>query len=206
MIPFNQPPFLGIEQEYVNECIASNKLSGDGPFTRKCQQWFENKLSCKKTLMTPSCTHALEMMAILLEISEGDEVIMPSFTFSSTANAFALRGAKIVFVDIRPDTMNIDENLIEQAVTTKTKAIVVVHYAGVSCEMDAILNIGKTYSIPVVEDAAQGMMSSYKGKALGTMGSMGAFSFHETKNYSCCLLYTSPSPRDLYRSRMPSSA
>jgi dTDP-4-amino-4,6-dideoxygalactose transaminase len=184
MIPFNKPPYTGNEEKYILESIKSSKISGDGDFTKKCHQWFENKLQCKKVLLTTSCTHALEMAAILLDIKEGDEVIMPSYTFVSTANAFVLRGAKIVFVDIRPDTMNIDETKIEQAITNKTKVIVPVHYAGVACEMDTIMDIASRYNLFVVEDAAQGMMSSYKGKQLGTIGHLGAFSFHETKNYT----------------------
>ena len=183
-IPFNKPPYTGNEEKYVIESMKSSKISGDGDFTKKCHKWFEEKLDCKKVLLTTSCTHALEMAAILLDIEEGDEVIMPSYTFVSTANAFVLRGAKIVFVDIRPDTMNIDETKIEEAITSKTKAIVPVHYAGVGCEMDTIMDIAKKYNLFVVEDAAQGMMSSYKGKALGTIGHLGAFSFHETKNYT----------------------
>ncbi|MDD5053068.1 MAG: dTDP-4-amino-4,6-dideoxygalactose transaminase [Sulfuricurvum sp.] len=184
MIPFNKPPFTGNEEKYVLESMKSSKISGDGEFTKRCHQWFEEKLGCRKTLLTTSCTHALEMAAILLDIQEGDEVIMPSYTFVSTANAFVLRGAKIVFVDIRPDTMNIDETLIEAAITPKTKAIVPVHYAGVGCEMDTIMEIAKRHNLFVVEDAAQGMMSSYKDKALGTIGHFGAYSFHETKNYT----------------------
>ncbi len=184
MIPFNKPPYTGNEEKYVIESMKSSKISGDGKFTKRCEFWFEEKLQCKKVLLTTSCTHALEMAAILLNIKEGDEVIMPSYTFVSTANAFALRGAKIVFVDIRPDTMNIDETKIEEAITSKTKAIVPVHYAGVGCEMDTIMDIATRYNLFVVEDAAQGMMSSYKGKALGTIGHLGAFSFHETKNYT----------------------
>lgn len=184
MIPFNKPPYTGNEEKYVLESIKSSKISGDGEFTKKCHKWFEKKLQCKKVLLTTSCTHALEMAAILLDIQEGDEVIMPSYTFVSTANAFVLRGAKIVFVDIRPDTMNIDETKIEQAITDKTKVIVPVHYAGVGCEMDTIMDIAERYNLFVVEDAAQGMMSTYKGKALGTIGHLGAFSFHETKNYT----------------------
>ncbi|MDX4065364.1 dTDP-4-amino-4,6-dideoxygalactose transaminase [Aliarcobacter skirrowii] len=184
MIPFNKPPYTGNEEKYVLESMKSSKISGDGEFTKKCHKWFEEKLECKKALLTTSCTHALEMAAILLDIKEGDEVIMPSYTFVSTANAFVLRGAKIVFVDIRPDTMNIDETKIEEAITSKTKVIVPVHYAGVACEMDTIMDIAKRYNLFVVEDAAQGMMSTYKGKALGTIGHLGAFSFHETKNYT----------------------
>ena len=184
MITFNKPPFTGDEQQYVLEAIQSSKISGDGQFTQKCHNWFEKELKCKKALLTTSCTHALEMTAILIDIQKGDEVIMPSYTFVSTANAFVLRGATIVFVDIRPDTMNIDETLIEQAITPKTKVIVPVHYAGVGCEMDTIMSIAKKYNLFVVEDAAQGMMSNYKGKALGTIGHFGTFSFHETKNYT----------------------
>jgi dTDP-4-amino-4,6-dideoxygalactose transaminase len=184
MIPFNKPSYTGNEEKYILQAIKSNKISGDGYFTKLCQEWFEKKLNCKKALLTTSCTHALEMAAILLNIKEGDEVIMPSYTFVSTANAFVLRGAKIVFVDIRPDTLNLDENKIEEAITEKTKVIVPVHYAGVACEMDTIMNIAKKYNLFVVEDAAQGMMSSYKGKPLGTIGHLGTFSFHETKNYT----------------------
>jgi dTDP-4-amino-4,6-dideoxygalactose transaminase len=184
MIPFNKPPYTGNEEKYVLESIKSSKISGDGDYTKKCTKWFEKKLQCKKALLTTSCTHALEMAALLLDVKEGDEVIMPSYTFVSTANAFVLRGAKIVFVDIRPDTMNIDESKIEQAITGKTKVIVPVHYAGVGCEMDTIMDIADRYNLFVVEDAAQGMMSSYKGKALGTIGHIGTFSFHETKNYT----------------------
>lgn len=184
MIPFNKPALTGNEEKYIIESIQSSKISGDGPFTKKCHKWFEDRFNCKKVLLTTSCTHALEMAAILLDIKEGDEVIMPSYTFVSTANAFVLRGAKIVFVDIRPDTMNIDETKIEQAINNKTKVIVPVHYAGVACEMDTIMTIANKYNLFVVEDAAQGMMSTYNGKALGTIGHMGAFSFHETKNYT----------------------
>jgi dTDP-4-amino-4,6-dideoxygalactose transaminase len=184
MIPFNKPPLTGNEEQYVISSMNSSQISGDGSFTKKCHAWFETNLPCKKALLTTSCTHALEMAAILIDIQEGDEVIMPSYTFVSTANAFVLRGAKVVFVDIRPDTMNIDETLIEQAITDKTKAIVPVHYAGVACEMDVIMDIAKRHSLYVIEDAAQGMMSSYKGKALGIIGHLGTFSFHETKNYT----------------------
>lgn len=183
-IPFNIPLNIGNEKKYLMECIKNNKLSGDGYFTRKCHQWFEDNINAKKVLLTTSCTHALEMAAILIDIKSGDEVIMPSYTFVSTANAFVLRGAKIVFVDIRPDTMNIDETKIEQAITNRTKAIVPVHYAGVACEMDFIMRIAKKYNLFVIEDAAQGMMSMYKGKALGTIGHFGTYSFHETKNYT----------------------
>jgi dTDP-4-amino-4,6-dideoxygalactose transaminase len=184
MIAFNKATLTGNEEKYVLESMKSSKISGDGEFTKKCHKWFEEKFRCKKALLTTSCTHALEMAAILLDIKEGDEVIMPSYTFVSTANAFVLRGAKIIFVDIRPDTMNIDETKIEQAITDKTKIIVPVHYAGVACEMDTIMAIAAKYNLFVVEDAAQGMMSTYKGKALGTIGHLGAFSFHETKNYT----------------------
>jgi dTDP-4-amino-4,6-dideoxygalactose transaminase len=183
-ILFNLPPRTGSEEKYIAEAINGEKLSGDGPFGMKCQSWFEKNLPAKKTLLTPSCTAALELAAVLVDILPGDEVIMPSYTFVSTANAFVLRGAKIVFVDIRPDTMNIDEALIEAAITPKTRAIVPVHYAGVSCEMDTIMAIAERHKLYVIEDAAQGMMSSYKGRALGTIGHMGTFSFHETKNYT----------------------
>ncbi len=184
MIPFNRPAYTGNEDKYVFEAMRSSKISGDGEFAKRCQRWFEENLPCKKALLTPSCTHALEMAAMLIDIKEGDEVIMPSFTFTSTANAFVLRGANIVFVDIRPDTMNIDEIKIEQALTEKTKAIVVMHYAGVACEMDTIMDIAKKYNLFVIEDAAQGILSKYKGKSLGTLGHIGAYSFHETKNYT----------------------
>jgi dTDP-4-amino-4,6-dideoxygalactose transaminase len=185
MIPFNIPPVTGMEMKYIEQAINTNqKISGDGPFTKKCHFWFEEHMSTPKALLTTSCTHALEMAAILVSIKPGDEIIVPSYTFVSTVNAFVLRGAKIVFVDIRPDTMNIDETLIEEAITKKTKAIIPVHYAGVSCEMDSIINISKKRNICVIEDAAQGVMSKYKGKALGTIGDFGCYSFHETKNYS----------------------
>jgi dTDP-4-amino-4,6-dideoxygalactose transaminase len=183
-IGFNKPPYTGNENQYVLDAMLSSKISGDGKYTKKCEKYFEDQLKCERALLTTSCTHSLEMMAILLDIKEGDEVIMPSYTFVSTANAFVLRGAKIVFVDVRPDTMNIDESKIEQAVTENTKVIVAVHYAGVGCEMEKIMNIAKKYGIFVVEDAAQGMMSSYKERALGTIGHLGAFSFHETKNFT----------------------
>ena len=184
MISFNEPIFTGKGIEYISEAILKNKrLNGDGPFTHKCTTWFNEKLNTK-TLLTTSCTHALEMSAILSEIKPGDEVIMPSYTFVSTADAFVLRGAKVKFVDIRKDTMNIDENLIEMAITDKTRAIVPVHYAGVVCEMDKIMDIAKRYNLFVIEDAAQAMMSTYKGKAAGTIGDFGAYSFHETKNYT----------------------
>ncbi|MBK8453866.1 MAG: dTDP-4-amino-4,6-dideoxygalactose transaminase [Thiofilum sp.] len=184
MIPFNKPPLTGNEEQYVLEAMKSSKISGDGEFTKRCHRWFEETTGCKKALLTTSCTHALEMAAILIGIEPGDEVIMPSYTFVSTANAFVLRGAKIVFVDIRPDTMNIDETLIETAITPKTKAIVPVHYAGVGCEMDTIMDIAQRHNLFVVEDAAQGMMATYKGKPLGTIGHIGTYSFHETKNYT----------------------
>lgn len=185
MIPFNQAAVVGTEENYIREAIKNRTLCGDGPFHKKCHQWFETKLPCKKAFLTTSCTHALEMAAILIDIKSGDEVIMPSYTFVSTANAFVMMGAKIVFVDIRPDTMNIDEKLIENAITPKTKVIVPVHYAGVACEMDTIMEIAKRHSLYVIEDAAQGMMATYKGRALGTIGHIGTFSFHETKNYTC---------------------
>lgn len=184
MIGFNLPPYTGNEDQYVLEAMRSPKMSGDGPFTQKCQSWFEQNLPCKRALLTPSCTAALEMAAILIDTQAGDEIIMPSYTFVSTANAFVLRGAKIVFVDVRPDTMNIDETKIEAAISSKTKAIVPVHYAGVACEMDTIMDIAQRHNLYVIEDAAQGMMSTYKGRALGTIGHLGAFSFHETKNYT----------------------
>ena len=184
MIAFNEPMYMEKGLQYITDAIVKNRqLNGDGVFTAKCTKWFEEKLYTK-VLLTTSCTHALEIAALLLEIKEGDEVIMPSFTFVSTANAFALRGAKIKFVDIRKDTMNIDETLIENAVTNRTKAIVPVHYAGVGCEMDIILKIARQYNLFIVEDAAQGMMASYKGKPLGTIGDFGTYSFHETKNYT----------------------
>lgn len=185
MINFNVLPFIGKEQKYIKEAIQTNKkLCGDGPFTKKCNTWFQEKFKTPKALLTTSCTHALEMAAILADINPGDEVIAPSFTFVSTVNAFVLRGATIVFVDIRPDTLNIDESLIEEAITDKTKAIVPVHYAGVSCEMDKIMEIAKQHHLYVIEDAAQGVMSKYNGQALGTIGDFGAYSFHETKNYT----------------------
>jgi dTDP-4-amino-4,6-dideoxygalactose transaminase len=185
MIQFNIPPYIGKEDEYIKEAMTKNhKLCGDGPFTKKCSEWMEKKFKSEKVLLTTSCTHATEMTAILADIKEGDEVIAPSFTFVSSVNPFVLRGAKIVFVDINPKTMNIDENFIEAAITEKTKVIVPVHYAGVACEMDKIMEIAKRYNLIVVEDAAQGVMSEYKGKALGTIGEYGCFSFHETKNYS----------------------
>lgn len=184
MINFNVPPHVGQEEKYVMEAIANHKICGDGPFCKKCSSWLEEQSGSEKVLLTTSCTHATEMAAILSDIKPGDEVIMPSYTFVSTADAFVLRGAKVVFVDIRPDTMNIDETLIEDAITPKTKAIVPVHYAGVSCEMDTIMDIARRHNLLVIEDAAQGVMSSYKGKVLGTIGDFGCYSFHETKNYS----------------------
>lgn len=184
MIKFNIPPYTGKEKDYIAEAIASQKICGDGMFTKKCHQWIEDQTKTSKALLTTSCTHALEMAALLTDIKPGDEVIMPAFTFVSTADAFVLRGAKIVFVDIRPDTMNIDENLIEAAITDRTKAIAPVHYAGVACEMDKIMEIARKYNLKVVEDAAQCVLASYKGQALGTIGDYGCFSFHETKNYS----------------------
>ena len=184
MISFNVPPYTGKEMEYMQQAVSAHKICGDGEFTKKCNSWIENKTGVTRALLTTSCTQALEMAAILTDIKPGDEVILPSFTFVSTANAFVMRGARLVFVDIRPDTKNIDEKLIEDAITDKTKAIVPVHYAGVSCEMDTILDIARRHSLTVVEDAAQGVMSTYKGRALGSMGDFGCFSFHETKNYS----------------------
>ncbi len=184
MIPFNAPPVVGSELEYMQSAMASGKLCGDGGFTRRCQQWMEQRFGSRKVLLTPSCTASLEMAALLIDLQPGDEVIMPSYTFVSTANAFVLRGATIVFVDIRPDTLNIDESKIEAAITEKTRAIVPVHYAGVACEMDAIMTLAAKHQLWVIEDAAQGVMSRYKGRALGTIGHIGCFSFHETKNYT----------------------
>lgn len=184
MIPFNAPPVVGTELEYMQAAMSSGKLCGDGGFTRRCQQWMEQRFGSHKVLLTPSCTASLEMAALLLDIKPGDGVIMPSFTFVSTANAFVLRGAKVVFVDVRPDTMNIDETKIEAAINENTRAIVPVHYAGVACEMDVIMALAKKHDLFVVEDAAQGVMSTYKGRALGTIGHIGCFSFHETKNYT----------------------
>ncbi len=184
MIPFNKPPVVGNEITYIQEAIANHKLCGDGVFTKKCNEKLMKLSGSSHVLITTSCTHATEMAAILADIQPGDEVIMPSYTFVSTANAFVLRGAKVVFVDIRPDTMNIDETKIEAAITEKTKAIVPVHYAGVSCEMDTIMEIAKRHHLIVIEDAAQGITSTYKGKILGTIGSYGCYSFHETKNIS----------------------
>lgn len=184
MIKFNVPPYAEKAADYIKECVENQKICGDGAYTRKCNEWIEAKTGTAKCLLTTSCTHATEMAALLADIKEGDEVIMPAYTFVSTANAFVLRGAVPVFVDIRPDTMNMDETLIEAAITEKTKAIAPVHYAGVACEMDTIMAIAKKHNLVVIEDAAQGIMSTYKGKALGTIGDYGCFSFHETKNYS----------------------
>lgn len=184
MIHFNIPPFVGKEFEYMKEAVGNHKICGDGPFTQKCDLWMEERFNAKKVLLTTSGSTALDMAALLCGIKPGDEVILPSFTFSSTANSFVLAGATLVFVDIRPDTMNIDETKIEAAITNKTKVICPVHYAGVACEMDAIMAIAKKYGLLVVEDAAQAVMSTYKGKACGTIGDFGCYSFHETKNYS----------------------
>ncbi len=181
-IPFNKPFIIGRELALIADAVAQGHLSGDGPYTKLCHRWFEEHLNCRKALLTHSCTGALEMAAILCDIQPGDEVILPSYTFVSTANAFALRGAVPVFVDIRPDTLNIDEKLIEAAITPKTRAIVPVHYAGVPCEMDAIMDIAQRHKLLVVEDAAQALLSTFKGKALGTIGHFGCLSFHETKN------------------------
>lgn len=184
MINFNVPPYIGNELKYIEQAVKSKKICGDGEFTKRCSQWIENQTGSPKALLTTSCTHATEMAAMLCNINVGDEVIMPSYTFVSTADAFVLRGARVVFVDIRPDTMNIDEKLIENAITEKTKVIVPVHYAGVSCEMQSIMELADKYNLSVVEDAAQGVLSSYKGQALGTIGDYGCYSFHETKNFS----------------------
>lgn len=184
MIPFNVPPAVGTELSYIQEAILSHKICGNGQFTRKCSIWMEHRFHAQKVLLTTSGTSALDMAALLCGLQPGDEVILPSYTFSSTANSFVLTGAKLVFVDIRPDTMNIDETKIEKAITGKTKVIVPVHYAGVACEMDTIMDIASRYGLKVVEDAAQGVMSTYKGRALGTIGDFGCYSFHETKNYS----------------------
>ena len=184
MIDFNRPAFVGSELEYIQDAIHRGMLCGDGIYTKKCSQWMEKEFDVSRVMLTTSCTHALEMAAFLCDIQPGDEVIMPSYTFVSTADAFVLRGAKIVFVDIRPDTMNLDEKLIEQAITPKTKVIVPVHYAGVACEMDTIMDIAHRHGLKVVEDAAQGVDACYKGKALGTIGDFGCYSFHETKNFT----------------------
>ena len=184
MINFNVPPCTGNEMKYIEQAISSHKICGDGSFTKKCNAWLEQRFAAKKVLLTTSGSTALDMAALLCGLEPGDEVILPSFTFSSTANSFVLAGAKLVFVDIRPDTMNIDETLIERAITDKTKVICAMHYAGVACEMDTIMDIARRHKLLVVEDAAQGVMASYKGKALGTIGDLGCYSFHETKNYS----------------------
>ncbi|MBE2895256.1 dTDP-4-amino-4,6-dideoxygalactose transaminase [Pasteurellaceae bacterium NCTC 11878] len=184
MIVFNKPPVVGTEIGCLNDALITGKLSGDGPFTKKCEAWLERHFNTPKALLTPSCTASLEMAALLIDTQPGDEIIMPSYTFVSTANAFVLRGARIVFVDVRSDTMNIDERKIEAAITDKTKAIVPVHYAGVGCDMAAIMALAAKYNLWVIEDAAQGVMSTYQGKALGTIGHIGCYSFHETKNYT----------------------
>ncbi len=183
-INFNVPPYVDSAMGYIEECVKAQKICGDGAYTKKCNEWFEKKTGTSKCLLTTSCTHATELAAILCDIRPGDEVILPSYTFVSTANAFVLRGAVPVFVDIRPDTMNIDERKIEDAITDKTRVISPVHYAGVGCEMDTIMDIAKRHNLLVVEDAAQGVMATYKGRALGSIGDFGAYSFHETKNYS----------------------
>lgn len=184
MIDFNIAPYSGNEIEYMMQAVKNKKICGDGPFTKKCHQWFEERFGAQKVLLTTSGTTALEMATILCGLKEGDEVILPSYTFSSTATSIVLTGAKLVFVDIRPDTMNIDETKIEAAITDKTRAIMVVHYAGVACEMDTIMDIARRNNLKVIEDAAQGVMSTYKGRYLGTIGDFGCYSFHETKNYS----------------------
>lgn len=183
-IPFNKPAFVGTELNYIKDAVDKGMLCGDGEYTKKCAVWMKEHFQVNQAFLTTSCTHALEMAAYLADIQPGDEVIMPSFTFVSTADAFVLRGAKIVFTDIRPDTMNIDEKLIEDAITPRTKAIVPVHYAGVGCEMDTIMDIARRHNLKVVEDAAQGFNAFYKGRALGTIGDFGCYSFHETKNYT----------------------
>ena len=184
MIPFNVPPFVGTELQYIKEAVESHKICGDGAFTKKCNAWLEERFHAQKVLLTTSGTTALDMAALLCDLKEGDEVILPSYTFSSTATSAVLGGARLVFVDIRPDTMNIDETKIEAAITDKTKVLMVMHYAGVACEMDTIMEIARKHHLLVIEDAAQGVMSTYKGKALGTIGDFGCYSFHETKNYS----------------------
>ena len=185
MINFNVPPFTGKEMDYIRQAVENQKICGDGEFTKKCSEWIEERTGTAKCLLTTSCTHATELAALLTGVGPGDEVIMPSYTFVSTADAFVLRGATPVFVDIRPDTMNLDEKLIEDAITEKTRGIVPVHYAGVGCEMDEIMDIARRHHLFVVEDAAQGILAEYKGRALGTIGDFGCFSFHETKNVSC---------------------
>ena len=184
MVDFNVPPCVGNEIEYVKQAIESHKICGDGQFTKKCHQWMEERFNAQKVLLTTSGTTALDMAMLLCDLQPGDEVILPSYTFSSTATSAVLAGAKLVFVDVRPDTMNIDENKIEDAITDRTKVIIAMHYAGVACEMDTIMDIAKRHNLIVVEDAAQGVMSKYKGKYLGTIGTFGCYSFHETKNYS----------------------
>lgn len=184
MIVFNQPPYIGKELEYMKQAVENRKICGDGPFTKKCNAWLEERFHAQKALLTTSGTTALDMAMLLCDLKPGDEVILPSYTFSSTATSAVLAGAKLVFVDIRPDTMNIDETKIEEAITSNTKVIVAMHYAGVACEMDTIMDIARRHGLMVVEDAAQGVMSSYKGKPLGTIGDFGCYSFHETKNYS----------------------
>lgn len=184
MIHFNVPPYFGDEFEYMKKAVDNHKICGDGEFTADCNKWFEDRFNASKVLLTTSGSSALEMAALLCDLKEGDEVILPSYTFSSTANAFVLAGARLVFVDVRPDTMNIDENKIERAITDKTRVIVAVHYAGVACEMDKIMGIAARYNLKVVEDAAQAVTSRYKGRYLGTIGDFGCFSFHETKNFS----------------------
>ena len=184
MIDFNKPPYVGNELEYIRQAVENRKICGDGPFTKRCNAWLEERFHAQKALLTTSGTTALDMAMLLCELKPGDEVILPSYTFSSTATAAVLAGAKLVFVDVRPDTMNIDETKIEAAITERTKVIVVMHYAGVACEMDAIMDLARRHGLMVVEDAAQGVMSTYKGRALGTIGVFGCYSFHETKNYS----------------------
>lgn len=184
-IPFNIPPVTGKELQYINDVMDNRYFSGNGSFDHRCSTWLEQHFACRKVLLTPSCTHALELAAILANIGPGDEVIMPSYTFVSTANAFVLRGAQIVFVDIRPDTMNIDEKIIESAINDKTRVIVAVHYAGIACDMDTIMELANRYNLLVIEDAAQAVMCQYRGKYLGTIGHLGCYSFHETKNYTC---------------------
>lgn len=184
MIDFNKPPYVGNELEYIRQAVENRKICGDGPFTKRCNAWLEERFHAQKVLLTTSGTTALDMAMLLCELKPGDEVILPSYTFSSTATAAVLAGAKLVFVDVRPDTMNIDETKIEAAITERTKVIVVMHYAGVACEMDTIMDLARRHGLMVVEDAAQGVMSTYKGRALGTIGDFGCYSFHETKNYS----------------------
>jgi len=184
IVPFNRVTSLSATEEFIQDVLESGNLSGDKKYTKLCHGWFTERFGFSKSLLTPSCTHALEMAAILIGIEPGDEVIMPSYTFVSTANAFILRGAKVVFVDVKPDTMNIDEDMVEKAITQKTKAIVPVHYAGISCDMDRIMDIAERFNLYVVEDAAQAMMSTYKGRPLGSIGHLAAYSFHETKNYT----------------------